>query len=55
MAKFQVFESVLNEYVDHPRKVLVQEVEATNAQEAMEIVKMLHPTKESLTILRVES
>jgi hypothetical protein len=50
MAKYKVFENVLNEYVNHPTQVLVDEVEATSPEEAANIIRMIHPNKGSLTI-----
>lgn len=50
MAKYKVFENVLNEYVNHPTQVLVDEVEANSSEEAANIIRMIHPNKGSLTI-----
>lgn len=50
MAKYKVFENVLNEYVNHPTQVLVDEVEANSPEEAANIIHMIHPNKGSLTI-----
>lgn len=50
MRKYHVFENVLNEYVNHPTQVLLQEIEAESAEEAVKIVRMMHPDKGVLTV-----
>jgi len=50
MAKFKVFENVLNEYVNHPTQVFVEEIEAQTAEEAIQLVRMMHPNKGTLTV-----
>lgn len=51
MAKFKVFENVLNEYVNHPTQVFVEEVEAESANEAIQLVRMMYPHKSTLTVI----
>lgn len=48
--KFQVYELILNEYVNHPTKILIAEVDAANAEEANKVARMMHPNKLSLMI-----
>ena len=50
MKNFKVYENVLNEYVNHPNVVLVQEVEAETEEEAVRLVRMMYPNKASLTV-----
>lgn len=50
MAKFKVFENFLNEYVNHPTQVFVEEIEAQTAEEAIQLVRMMHPNKGTLTV-----
>jgi len=50
MAKFKIFENVLNEYVNHPSQVLVGEVEANSADEAVKIFRTMNPNKGTLTV-----
>lgn len=50
MTKFKIFENVLNEYVNHPSQVLVGEVEANSADEAVKIFRTMNPNKGTLTV-----
>ena len=50
MAKFVVFESVLNEYVNHPTMALVAEIEADTEKEAVDLARLMHPNKATLVI-----
>lgn len=48
--KYQVFEIILNEYVQHPTQRLLAEVEAQTAEEANRLVRLQHPNKGPLNI-----
>jgi hypothetical protein len=50
MASFKIFENVLNEYVNHPTLVLVEEVEAETAEEAVRIFRTRYPNKGTITV-----
>jgi hypothetical protein len=50
MAKFKVFENILNEYVNHPTQVFVEEIEASSPEEAIQFIRMMHPNKGMLTV-----
>lgn len=50
MTKFKVFENVLNEYVNHPTHVFVEEIEASSPEEAIQFVRIMHPNKGMLTV-----
>jgi len=44
--KYRIFEMMLNEYVDHPTEVLIEEVEANSQQEAQKIAEQRWPNRE---------
>jgi hypothetical protein len=48
--KFQVYEIILNEYVQHPTQRLLGEVEAKSAQEANQVIRLQHPNRGPLVI-----
>ena len=45
---YRVWELVLNEYVNHPKRVFLEEVEANSPQEANQIIRQYYPQKSSL-------
>lgn len=50
MQSFKIFENVLNEYVNHPSLVLVEEIEANTVEEAVRIFRTRHPNKGVITV-----
>ena len=50
MQSFKIFENVLNEYVNHPSLVLVEEIEANTVEEAVRIFRTRHPNKGTITV-----
>jgi hypothetical protein len=44
--KYKVCEMMLNEYVNHPTEVLIEEIEAENQQEAKKIAEQRWPNRE---------
>lgn len=50
MQSFKIFENVLNEYVNHPSLVFVEEIEANTVEEAVRIFRTRHPNKGTITV-----
>lgn len=48
--KYEVFEMVLNEYVNHPTKNLVDVIEAETAEEANRLARLRHPNRSTFEI-----
>ena len=48
--KYEVYEMVLNEYVNHPTKSLVDVIEAETAEEANRLARLRHPNKSTFEI-----
>ena len=44
--KYRICEMTLNEYVNHPTEVLIEEIEASSQQEAQKIAKQRWPNRE---------
>ncbi|NCA14316.1 MAG: hypothetical protein EBS89_09315 [Proteobacteria bacterium] len=53
-ARYEVFEMVLNEYVNHPTRTLIDVVEADSPEEANRLARMRHPNKSTLEIDNVQ-
>jgi len=48
--KYEVFEMILNEYVDHPIRNLIDVIEAETAEEANRLARLRHPNKATFEI-----
>ena len=48
--KYEIFEMVLNEYVNHPVKNLIDVVEANSPEEANRLARLRNPNKSTLEI-----
>lgn len=48
--KYEVFEMVLNEYVNHPTRNLIDVIEAETAEEANRLARLRHPNKATFEI-----
>ena len=44
--KYKICEMMLNEYVNHPTEVLIEEVEASSQQEAQKIAEQRWPNRQ---------
>lgn len=44
--KYRICEMMLNEYVNHPTEVLIDEVEASSQQEAQKIAEQRWPNRQ---------
>lgn len=44
--KYKICEMMLNEYVNHPTEVLIEEIEANTQQEAQKIAEQRWPNRE---------
>ena len=53
-ARYEVFEMVLNEYVNHPTRALIDVVEAESPEEANRLARLRHPNKSTLEIGSVQ-
>ena len=49
-ARYEVYEMVLNEYVNHPTRTLIDVVEADSPAEANRLARLRHPNKSTLEI-----
>lgn len=44
--KYKIYEMTLNEYIDSPTQVSIEEIDANSQQEAEQIAKMRYPNRE---------